>query len=143
MRSPIWKESIDLAEVNRRGRGTMVSHLDIEFVQVGDDFIVAKMPVDARTRQPYGVLHGGASVALAETVGSTAANYCIDREKEVCVGVEINANHLRSKREGVVIATGRPLHIGRRTQVWEVRMEDEEGRLISVSRLTLAVVDRR
>jgi 1,4-dihydroxy-2-naphthoyl-CoA hydrolase len=142
-KSRIWMEEVDLAKINRHGEGTMVGHLGIEFTEVGDDYIVARMPVDWFTKQPFGFLHGGASVALAETVGSTAGNHCVDRAREVCVGVEVNANHLRSKRTGVITATGRPLHLGRRIQIWEMRIEDEAGALVAVSRLTLAVVEKR
>jgi 1,4-dihydroxy-2-naphthoyl-CoA hydrolase len=103
---------------------------------------VATMPVDRRTHQPFGLLHGGATVALAESLGSSAANCCLDMEVEFAVGLEINANHLRSVRSGLVTGTARPVHIGRRTQVWETRVEDEAGRLVCVSRLTLAVMAR-
>src|SRR5699024_2411368 len=111
------------------------------FTEIGPDYVRATMPVDARTHQPYGLLHGGASVLLAETVGSTAGMLCVG-EDEGCVGVEINANHLRGVRSGTVTGTARPLHVGRRTQVWEIRIEDEAGRLACISRLTLAVVPR-
>ncbi len=98
------------------------------------------MPVDERTRQPYGILHGGASVVLAETLGSSAGNLCVDTGKQVCVGLEINANHVRAVRSGTVTGTARALHVGRSTQLWEIRIEDEQGRLVCISRLTLAVV---
>lgn len=116
--------------------------LGIVFTKVGEDFVRGTMPVDGRTRQPYGLLHGGASVLLAETLGSSAGNLCVGPD-EMCVGLEINANHLAAVREGLVTGTARPLHIGRRTQVWEIRIEDPLGRLCCVSRLTLAVVPRR
>ncbi len=116
--------------------------LGIVFTEIGPDFLGATMPVDARTRQPYGLLHGGASVLLAETLGSTAANLCTE-PGEICVGIEINANHLAAVRDGLVTGTARPLHVGRRTQVWEIRIEDDLGRLVCVSRLTLAVIVRR
>lgn len=116
--------------------------LGIVFTEIGPDCLRATMPVDTRTRQPYGLLHGGASVLLAETVGSTAGMLCCD-EDELCVGIEINANHLAGVRSGEVTGTARPLHVGARTQVWEIRIEDEIGRLICVSRLTLAVIPRR
>jgi len=115
--------------------------LGIVFTEVGHDFIRATMPVDERTRQPYGLLHGGASVLLAETLGSSAGMLCVGDE-EACVGIEINANHLRGVREGIVTGTARPLHIGGRTQVWEIRIEDERHRLVCVSRITLAVIAR-
>jgi uncharacterized protein (TIGR00369 family) len=123
-------------------RGTMMEHLEIRFTEVGEDFVAATMPVDARTHQPFGLLHGGASAALAETLGSAAANFCCDPTTHYAVGLEINANHLRAVRSGIVTGLGRALHLGRRTQVWEMRITDDAGRLVCVSRLTLAVVER-
>ena len=131
-----------LAGLNALSHDTAISQLGIVFTEVGADFVRATMPVDARTRQPYGLLHGGASVLLAETLGSTAGNLCVD-EGALCVGVEINANHLLAVREGIVTGTARPLHVGRSTQVWEIRIEDPVGRLACISRLTLAVVAAR
>ena len=113
--------------------------LGIVFTAIGHDSLTATMPVDERTRQPYGLLHGGASALLAETLGSTAGMLCVE-EGRGCVGIEINANHLRGVRSGTVTGTARPLHVGRSTQVWEIRIEDEAGRLVCISRLTLAVV---
>lgn len=135
----IFRRGLDLAALNALSKGTAIEALGIEFVDIGDDRLVAIMPVDPRTVQPYGLLHGGASVLLAETLGSSAGNMCV-AEGEVCVGLEINANHVRAVREGRVTGTARPLHIGRSTQVWEIRIEDARGRLACVSRLTLAVV---
>ena len=135
----IFRSGLDLAALNALSRGTAIEALGIEFVDIGDDRLVATMPVDARTVQPYGLLHGGASVLLAETLGSSAGNMCV-AEGQRCVGLEINANHVRAVREGRVTGTARPLHIGRSTQVWEIRIEDARGRLACVSRLTLAVV---
>ena len=135
----IFRRGLDLAALNALSRGTAIEALGIEFVDIGDDRLVATMPVDPRTVQPYGLLHGGASVLLAETLGSSAGNMCV-AEGEVCVGLEINANHLRAVRDGRVTGTARPLHLGRSTQVWEIRIEDARGRLACVSRLTLAVV---
>lgn len=135
----IFRRGLDLAVLNALSKGTAIEALGIEFVDIGDDRLVATMPVDPRTVQPYGLLHGGASVLLAETLGSSAGNMCV-AEGEVCVGLEINANHVRAVREGRVTGTARPLHIGRSTQVWEIRIEDARGRLACVSRLTLAVV---
>ena len=120
----------------------MATTIGIELVTLTADKVVATMPVDNRTRQPFGLLHGGASAALAETVASLGAFHNIDKEKQVAVGLELNANHLRAKTDGVVTATATPLHRGRRTQVWEIRIEDEENRLVCVSRCTLAIVDR-
>ena len=135
----IFRRGMDLAALNALSKGTAIEALGIEFVDIGDDHLVATMPVDPRTLQPYGLLHGGASVLLAETLGSSAGNMCV-AEGEVCVGLEINANHVRAVREGRVTGTARPLHIGRSTQVWEIRIEDARGRLACMSRLTLAVV---
>lgn len=131
----------DLAELNALSKGTAMEPLGIVFTQIGNDFVRGTMPVDQRTRQPYGLLHGGASVLLAETLGSSAGNLCVG-DDEVCVGIEINANHLRAARDGIVTGTARPIHIGARTQVWDIRIEDERGRLVCISRLTLAVVAR-
>lgn len=122
---------------------TLVGHIDIRFTEVGDDYLRATMPVDARTQQPYGVLHGGASVALAETLGSTGAVACIDRSRYQCFGQEINANHLRPVLSGLVTGTARPFHIGARSQVWGIEIRDDKGHLSCVSRITLATVERR
>jgi 1,4-dihydroxy-2-naphthoyl-CoA hydrolase len=136
----IWHDSFPLELVNQHSQDTLVSHLGIEFIEAGEDYVVARMPVDARTRQPAHVLHGGASVALAETLASWAATFVTDREKNYCVGLEINANHVRPAESGWVIGTARPVHLGRSTQVWEVRITDEAKRLICVSRVTMAVL---
>jgi 1,4-dihydroxy-2-naphthoyl-CoA hydrolase len=138
----LFRDSPSLDALNALSRDTAIETLGIVFTEVGHDFIRATMPVDARSRQPYGLLHGGASVLLAETLGSSAGNLCVG-PGEMCVGVEINANHLVAVRDGHVTGTARPLHIGRRTQVWEIRIEDPLGRLCCISRLTLAVVARR
>lgn len=135
----IWNAQASLEDLNSFSPNTMVAHLDIRITAVGDDYLQATMPVDHRTRQPYGLLHGGASVALAETIGSTAAHLAAPAGSQV-VGLEINANHLRSVREGVVTGTASPLHIGRTTQVWDIRIVDEKERPVCVSRLTLAVL---
>ena len=135
-----FRQPIDLAAINAHARNSLVAHLGIELTEVGDDWLRGTMPVDARTHQPFGILHGGASVALAETLGSMAGNLTVDTDKEMVVGVEINANHLRAVREGVVTGTARALHVGRTTQVWEIRIENEQGKLVCVSRITLAVV---
>jgi 1,4-dihydroxy-2-naphthoyl-CoA hydrolase len=139
-RSP-FRTPPDLATLNALSRNTAMEPLGIVFTEVGHDFIRATMPVDERTRQPYGLLHGGASVLLAETLGSSAGMLCVG-EDEACVGIEINANHVRGVREGTVTGTARPLHVGGRTQVWEIRIEDERHRLVCVSRITLAVIAR-
>ncbi len=139
----IWTGPVDLDQLNAYQQDTLVSRLGIRYTGIGEDWLAASMPVDARTRQPAGILHGGASVALAETLGSTGANLCVDREQKLCVGLEINANHLRAMRAGEVRGVARPLHVGGSTQVWEIRISDEQDRLVCVSRITMAVVDRQ
>jgi len=137
----IWRQAIDLDRINAWNRGTLVEHLDMRVTEVGADFVRGTMPVDARTRQPFGLLHGGASVAFAESLGSLAGNLCLG-PSEMAVGLDINANHMRAISQGMVTGTARPLHIGRSTQVWEIRIVDERDRLVCISRLTLAVVPR-
>ena len=139
---PIWKQPVTLDQLNAPSRNTMLDAIGIVFTEVGDDYLRATMPVDARTHQPYGLLHGGASAALAESLGSTGGMMVVDITREIVVGIEINANHLRGVKSGTVTGTARPLHLGRSTQVWEIRIEDEQQRLVCVSRLTLAVVLR-
>ncbi len=138
----IFRRSATPADLNALSRDTAMVPLGIEFTEIGPDYVRGTMPVDARTHQPFGLLHGGASVLLAETLGSTAGGLCVDEGQSV-VGIEINANHLAGVREGKVTGTARPLHVGRSTQVWEIRIEDDLGRLACISRLTLAVVPRR
>ena len=138
----LFRRATSLEALNAMSRDTAMAALGIVFTGIGPDFLRATMPVDARTRQPYGLLHGGASVLLAETLGSSAGNLCVDAGL-LCVGLDINANHLLAVREGVVTGTARPLHLGRSTQVWEIRIEDAGGRLACISRLTLAVVPAR
>ena len=137
----IFRRPVTLAQLNALSAGTAMEPLGILFTELGPDFLRGTMPVDARTRQPYGLLHGGASVLLAETLGSTGGGLCVD-EGEGVVGIEINANHLRGVRDGLVTGTARPLHLGRSTQVWDIRIEDARGRLACSSRLTLAVIAR-
>lgn len=141
----IWfQQNITLQDFAQRDANTMSALLGIEFTEIGDDYLCAKMPVDNRTRQPYGILHGGASAALAETVGSVASSLVVDTAKYVCVGLEINANHIRSVKDGFVIATCKPLHIGRQTHVWDIRIQEENtGKLTCVSRLTVSVLARQ
>jgi 1,4-dihydroxy-2-naphthoyl-CoA hydrolase len=139
----IWRRVLTLDELNAGAEGTIVKPLGIVFSEIGADFVSATMPVDARTHQPYGLLHGGASVTLAETVGSTGASMCLDPARHYCVGQEINANHLRSVRSGLVTGTARPLHIGGRSQVWGIQIVDQTGALVCVSRLTMAVLPKR
>lgn len=137
----LFRGGVTVADLNALSEGTAMRPLGIEFIEIGPDYLRATMPVDERTRQPYGLLHGGASVLLAETLGSSAGGLCAPEGKGV-VGIEINANHVRGVRDGVVTGTARALHIGASTQVWEIRIEDRGGRLVCVSRLTLAVVAR-
>jgi 1,4-dihydroxy-2-naphthoyl-CoA hydrolase len=136
----IWFGEVSVDVANERSRGTLVETLGIELVALGDDSLTGRMPVDGRTHQPAHVLHGGASVALAETLASWAATFTVDREKHHCVGLEINANHVRSIASGWVTGTARPLHLGRSTQIWDVRVVDEQERLVCVSRITMAVL---
>ncbi|NOS90566.1 MAG: hotdog fold thioesterase [Cyclobacteriaceae bacterium] len=139
----LFPPGLTLELLNKMSGNTMVAHLGIEFTQIGDDFIEAKMPVDHRTHQPAGLLHGGASVALAETLGSVGASCCIDSTKQHCVGLEINANHLKSVRSGYVIGVAKPIHIGKKTQVWEIKITNEQLELVCVSRITIAVLDKK
>ena len=140
----IWTTKPDLERLNESGKKRMPEHVGIEFVEYGDDFLLARMPVDHRTTQPHGLLHGGASVVLAETLGSVASIFCIDlSEGKVPVGVEINANHLNSVKSGYVYGRVEPIKLGRRMHVWQIKIKDENDKLICVSRLTVAIVDRR
>lgn len=140
----IWKTPPTLEVMNNIGKGSMSDHVGIEFVESGDDFLTAKMPVDQRTVQPFRILHGGASVVLAETLGSVASVLCLtDMSKQQAVGVEINANHLSSAREGThVYGTVRPIRLGRTIHVWNIEIKNEQGKLVCVSRLTVAIVER-
>jgi len=140
----IWfDKSLSVEKLEPLGRGTMGEHLGIRWTEVGDNFIRATMPVDHRTRQPYGLLHGGASCVLAETIGSVASAMVVDHEKFLCVGLEINANHIRSAREGFVTGTAAPIHLGSSTHVWDIRITDEKEKLVCVSRLTVAIIPRK
>jgi 1,4-dihydroxy-2-naphthoyl-CoA hydrolase len=137
----IWQKEFTLESLNERGKGCGVEHLGIMITQVTDNAIFATMPVDKRTKQPIGILHGGSSVFLAESVGSLAANMAVDND-HYCVGQEINANHLKSVTSGIVIAKATPFHLGRSSQVWSIEIHDESKRLICISRLTMAVLKR-
>ena len=139
----IWFQSYTLESVQKQGLGTMVDHLGIRITELGDDFLSGIMPVDHRTVQPMGILHGGASAALAETLGSIAANLVVDPRKHYCVGLDINANHIRSARSGEVVGIASPLHLGSTTQVWSIEIKDSQRKLVCISRLTLAVLNRR
>ncbi|HEV3326296.1 MAG TPA: hotdog fold thioesterase [Puia sp.] len=137
----IWFEpDLTAAQLQPLGKNTMGDHLGIEFTEVGEDFLKGRMPVDNRTRQPYGLLHGGASVALAETLGSVAAAFVVDRRGYNAVGLEINANHVRGVREGFVTGIAKPLHLGKTTHVWEIRIFDDRDKLVCISRLTVAII---
>jgi 1,4-dihydroxy-2-naphthoyl-CoA hydrolase len=137
----IWHTPFPLAEANQKGLACANGHLGIEVVEVGSDFLRARMPVDQRTRQPAGVLHGGASVVLAETLASWAAAYVVDPSRFHCVGQEINANHVRAVRSGWVYGEARAHHIGRSTHVWEVKITNDDGKLVSIARVTMAVLN--
>ena len=137
----IWQKNVDVTIVNRRGNQTMADFLGITFTEVGDDFMSARMDIGERVLQPIGIMHGGASCVLAETVGSTAANFCVDKD-HYCVGLDINTNHIRSIRSGFVIAVAKPFHLGKSTQVWGIEICDQDKKLISINRLTMAVLSR-
>lgn len=139
----IWKQDTSLDRLNGLSANTMMETLGIRFTEVGDDWLRGTMPVDHRTHQPYGLLHGGASVVLAETLGSMAAMLTLDPAQEAAVGLDINANHIRGVRSGTVTGTARAVHIGRSTQVWEIRIETEAGELVCISRITMAVIPAR
>lgn len=138
----IWTRKPDLEQMKQNSNNTAVTHLGIEYLEVGDDFVRGRMPVDERTVQPFGILHGGASVLLAETLGSMAANCCLRDPDTVAVGLDINANHIRPVTRGWVYGTAKAIHIGGTTQVWEIILEDEQGKTTCVSRLTMAVTRR-
>lgn len=139
---PIWKKQFTLDDLKALHVDTAEGHLGIEFTGMGDDWLAARMPVDKRTVQPFRILHGGASVLLAESVGSCAANFCVDQEQFYCVGLDINANHIRGMKSGWVTGTARPLHLGRSTHVWQIHITNEAGALVCVSRLTMSVLRR-
>jgi uncharacterized protein (TIGR00369 family) len=137
----IWKiQGITIEALQQNSKNTLVEHLGIEFTEIGEDFLKAKMPVDHRTVQPMGLLHGGAHVVLAESLGSSAANLCLDITKEYALGLDINSNHLKSAKSGFVYGIARPIHIGSKTQVWEIKIFDEKENLLNISRLTMMVL---
>ena len=140
----IWfDKELSIEKLKPLGPNTMAAHIGIEWVEVGENFMKAKMPVDHRTNQPYGLLHGGASCVLAETLGSVASAMVIDHSKFYCVGLEINANHVRGVREGYVTGVASPLHLGNTTHIWDIKIYDEKEKLVCVSRLTVAILTRR
>lgn len=138
----IWKSPKTVQEMNSLHEATLVQYIGINFIHIGADFVRATMPVDQRTRQPYGLLHGGASVVLAETLGSMGAAMCIDIQEYQCVGQEINANHVRAGRSGLVTGTARPVHLGGRSHVWAIDIVNDAGKLVCTSRLTVAIIRR-
>lgn len=138
----IWHKPLSLAELNLRGKNTLSDFLGIEFTALDDHSLTAIMPVTARTKQPIGIVHGGANVVLAETLASTAANAVVDIERFYCVGLEINANHIRSVRDGIITAVTQPIHLGRTTQIWQIDLFNEAGKRTCVSRMTAAVMER-
>ncbi len=138
----IWKRHMSLEQLNKTSKATLMAQLGIVYTKITDQSLIATMPVDKRTHQPLGILHGGASVALAETLASLAGNLCVS-EEEYCLGLEINANHIRSMRTGMVTGTATPVHLGNKTQVWQVEVADEQGRLLSISRSTLSILKRK
>lgn len=138
----MFNANITVEELNKMSANTLMQQLGIEFTEIGADFIKAKMPVDRRTHQPFGLLHGGASISLAETLGSVASMCLIDVGTQFCVGLEINANHLKGVRNGHVEGVVRPLHLGKSTHVWEIKINNEKEELICISRLTMAVLDK-
>ncbi len=139
----IWfNKSLSLPDLNPLGPGTMGEYLGMEWVAIGDNYIKIRMPVDNRTRQPYGLLHGGASCALAETIGSVASHFVIDANKCICLGLDINANHVRGVSSGYITATCTPLHLGASTHVWDIKIHDDKGKLVCISRLTVAILKK-
>jgi 1,4-dihydroxy-2-naphthoyl-CoA hydrolase len=138
----IWRSLRTLEELNGNRDGTLIENLGILFTEIGDDFVRGTMPVDTRTVQPYGLLHGGASVALAETLGSMGAAMCVDAAEYLVVGQEINANHVRAARSGLVTGTARAVHLGGRTHVWTIEIVDDAQKLVCISRITMAVIKR-
>ncbi|WP_373494203.1 hotdog fold thioesterase [Aquiflexum sp.] len=139
----IFPQNLSLETLNNMGKNTMTDFLDIRFTEIGEDFLEATMPVNSKTKQPLGLLHGGANVVLAETLGSVAATMTVDQKVQYCVGLEINANHLKSVKQGVVRGVTKPIHLGKKTQVWETKIFNEEGDLICISRITIAVIDKK
>lgn len=137
----LWKIKTTVEQLRERSKNTLMENLGIEYLELGDDYLKARMPVDHRTLQTEGILHGGASVALAETLGSIAARLCLGSEDKTIVGLEINANHIRPVRSGWVTGVARPIHVGNTTQIWEIRISNDQDKLVCVSRLTVANID--
>lgn len=137
----MWITPIDLDALNRVLKHTLCDHLDIRFTEVRDNALVAIMPIGQKHMQPMGIMHGGASCVLAETVGSVAASFCVDQKVKGCVGLDININHLRPTKSGILTATATPFHLGKTTQVWEIQIRNEQHKLVAISRLTVALID--
>ena len=135
-------KSEKIKHIKRLSQNTMVQHIGIEFTDIGDDFVCGKMPVDHRTKQPLRMLHGGASAAFAETLASVASTLQVDLEKQYCVGLDINANHIRSVKSGWVFGEANPIHLGKKTQIWQIKIKNEKGEMVCISRMTMAVLDR-
>lgn|GEM_PF-8084 len=140
---PIWFAPTSIDEIKHWSRTDLLETLGIEFTEIGDDFLRATMPVSAKVHQPLGTLHGGVSCALAETIGSVAANFCVDRLQKFCVGLEINVNHVKAITRGLVTATARAMHLGKSTQIWDIQIRDEHNQLVAISRLTIAVLTKK
>ena len=140
----IWfRNNVQIAHLSALGKHTMSEYIGIEFTEIGDNYLKGRMPVDHRTNQPYGLLHGGASCVLAETLGSIASALVIDQSAYLCVGIEINANHIRSAKKGFVTGTATPLHLGKSTHVWDIRILGEDEKLVCISRLTVAIIAKK
>ena len=139
----MFPAGVNIDAVNKMSRNTLVEHLGIEITEIGSDYLVGKMPVDHRTKQPLGLLHGGASVVLAETLGSIGATLTVNPAEQYCVGLEINANHVKSAREGHVYGLTKPIHVGKRTQIWEIKITNDQEELVCISRITMAVIDKK
>ncbi len=138
----IWKTPLIIEDLQKRCANTFISHLKIVFTEVGDDYLKAEMPIGPYLMQPMGIMHGGVSCSLAETVGSAAGNYCVDAKTHYCVGLDINTNHIRPVTSGVLTATAKPYHLGKKTQVWSIEIHDDQNNLVSVTRLTLVVLPK-
>ncbi len=134
---------ITIEELNSSLATNMIKHLGIEYTELGDDYLCGKMPVDHRTMQPFNILHGGASVVLAETLGSVASNLLIDQKTHYCVGLEVNANHIKSAKSGFVYGKAQAIHVGRKTHIWEIKIVNEDKQLVCISRLTVAVLEKK
>ncbi|MFY0627394.1 MAG: hotdog fold thioesterase [Reichenbachiella sp.] len=139
----MFKKMFTLESLNLISKNTMTEHLGIIFTEIGDDYLKATMPVNNTTTQPFGFLHGGASLALAETLGSLGATMIVDPEKHYCVGLEINANHVKSAKDGLVEGIAKPIHVGKKTHVWEIKISNNQNELICISRITMAVIDKK